>query len=335
MRTYRTYSTEDSFGADNKTCVFKTIVCDDDDVSTIDYCLPYPVAELTLGPANCQHYKVPEVPEADKDGVVLDDPFFEQDYFETAYFFEDKPDLEDIDITRIVEWLKSEVTQDRTPFCWKQTRSRETFFVTDCPPNTEKIGLLCYPLCKSGYSRQGTLDCQQNCLPGWRDDGLFCRLAEYTRPGYPWQFGDAANDNGMIRRCESASGGAGKCEKSGLVFYPKCQSGFGGTAFICRPPVPNCVVLGYNPVGQFDLSCPVFIELGKPQALQCKPGLEPQGLFFCYPPCPTGFDGVLNACWQQCDTNDQVECGAGKFASGDRGQEMRAAMYEQLTYPSA
>ena len=331
LHAYRTYSTEDSFGEDGVTCVFEIIVCDDENELTIDYCLPYPVVGLVIEPGNCQNYVVPD---PDTFGVGNEDDFFDQPYFEDAYFFEDEPDLEEIDITRIVEWLKSEVTQERTPFCWRQSIGRGWGDVlTDCPSNKDKIGALCYSPCRSGYSRQGTLDCQQICKDGWRDDGLFCRKAEYGRgAGYPWKFGDGLNDDGMRGRCENANGGSGKCEKYGLIFYPKCRSGFNNFGCcICRPPVPSCGNEGYNSPG-LDLSCPVKIELGDPTPILCSQGLEQSGLL-CYPPCQSGFDGEGPLCWQQCDA-DQADCGAGKFTSGDRGQEMRAAMYEQLTYPT-
>ena len=79
-----------------------------------------------------------------------------------------------------------------------------------CPAGREKIGLLCYDVCPSGYSRIA-FDCYQTCPADLRDDGLYCRKAEYGRgAGYPWQFGDWLNDDGMIRRCQ-ADHGAGNC----------------------------------------------------------------------------------------------------------------------------
>ncbi|KAF0717515.1 Aste57867_2248 [Aphanomyces stellatus] len=43
--------------------------------------------------------------------------------------------------------------------------------------------------------------------------------------GYPWKFGDALNDSGMILRCERDKG-KGNCEKCGQIIYPKCASGY-------------------------------------------------------------------------------------------------------------
>ena len=31
----------------------------------------------------------------------------------------------------------------------------------------------------------------------------------------------------------------------------------------------------------------------------------------CYPPCPSGYDGVGPVCWQQCTEPTEVPCGAG------------------------
>eukprot|EP00978_Attheya_sp_CCMP212_P033572 scaffold136029_cov35-Attheya_sp.AAC.1 len=226
-----------------------------------------------------------------------------------TYFFEDLVSIEETEVLSLLKWIQAEMVQFRTPFCWRRTRPRGRGKVLSvCPDGKEKIGLLCYTPCGTGYSRQGTLDCQQICTNGFRDDGLFCRKAEYWRGGgYPWQLGDGLSDSGMFSRCQRDRG-AGKCEKSGLIVYPKCDEGF--TPFgccICRPPPPNCRSLGYN--GGFGLSCAVYIKLGDPTRLQCKPE-EENDFGLCYPPCPPGYDGVGPVCWQQCDT-DQATCVLG------------------------
>ena len=107
--------------------------------------------------------------------------------------------------------------------------------------------------CPNEFTNKGG-DCFSVCPSGMRDDGLFCRLTEYGRgAGYSWKFGDALNDKGMIRRCEAANG-PGNCQKNGLVFYPKCKTGFNAFGCcICRPNVPKCDALGLNK--GVDLSC--------------------------------------------------------------------------------
>lgn len=126
----------------------------------------------------------------------------------------------------------------------------------------EKIGLLCYDKCPSGYTRLG-FDCHQNCPTGFRNNGLFCRAAEYGRgAGYPWKFRDGFNNHGQIKRCEDANG-KGNCEVWGALVYPKCKSGFHSFGCcICRPSKPDCEALGLNK--GIDLSCAKKIIIGKP-----------------------------------------------------------------------
>lgn len=104
-------------------------------------------------------------------------------------------------------------------------------------------------------SRGNLIDCYQTCPDGWRDDGAFCRDAEYDRgAGYPWKFGDPLNDDALYSRCE-ADHGKGNCEGS-VIVYPKCKEGYRVfTITICRPnSTPDCAALGFLP-GNFDLSC--------------------------------------------------------------------------------
>lgn len=94
--------------------------------------------------------------------------------------------------------------QSFSEFCWKDSVGRGVGTIpTGCAEGREKIGLLCYTNCPAGYSRSG-FDCHQKCPdePGWENQLLFCRYAEYGRSaGYPWQIGDPFNDSGMFRRC--------------------------------------------------------------------------------------------------------------------------------------
>jgi hypothetical protein len=113
----------------------------------------------------------------------------------------------------------------------------------------------------------------------------------------------------MIQRCE-ADHGSGNCEKSGLIYYPKCQAGY--YAFgccICRPDFTSCTAMGYATNARFDLSCGKDIIFGDPTPLQCRPDQEQDGAL-CYPFCSSGFDGIGPVCWQICG-GSQVDCGAG------------------------
>ncbi len=66
-------------------------------------------------------------------------------------------------------------------FCWLYSYGRGVGTVpSKCGPQHVRIGILCYPKCPNGMSRFG-FDCHSNCPGDFRDDGLFCRLAEYGR----------------------------------------------------------------------------------------------------------------------------------------------------------
>lgn len=204
--------------------------------------------------------------------------------------------------------LANKKTNDLQEFCWKDTYFRGVGTIpTECGEGKVKIGLLCYSECPSGYKRFG-FDCYQTCPSGWSDQSLFCRLPEYGRgAGYPWKFGDGFNDNGMKKRCENDHG-VGKCEKNGLIFYPKCKSGFYNFGCcICRPSAPNCSALGFN--GGIDLSCAKKIKIGDPKPMDCRSGtLKNAGL--CYTPCKDGYNGIGNICWGKAPSG-WVDCGMG------------------------
>jgi Calcium-binding EGF domain len=217
------------------------------------------------------------------------------------------PNISNTDVAAVMNWIKVEVAQTKLPFCWKQTYGRGVGSTpTECPPGKELIGALCYSKCPGGSSRYG-FDCHSNCPSGFDDQGLFCRQSEYGRGGgYPWQFGDGFDNNGMIHRCENDNGG-GNCEMSGAIAYPKCKPGY--SAFgccICRPDVPNCPSLGLNT--GIDLSCAKKVIIGDPTPKICSSGLETDaGL--CYPTCKSGFYGIGPVCWSSCDSN-QFDCTA-------------------------
>ena len=193
-------------------------------------------------------------------------------------------------------------------FCWKDSYPRGVGTIPEaCAAGRERIGLLCYTKCPANMARFG-FDCHSVCPSGMRDDGLFCRAAEYGRgAGYPWKFGDALNDNGMRNRCEKDHG-KGNCEKSGLIFYPKCKPGYSAIGCcICRPAVPNCAALNLN--SGIDLSCGKKIIIGDPVTGVCGSGQE-KDVGLCYKSCNTGFDGVGPVCWGQ-PPSGWVQCGMG------------------------
>lgn len=111
----------------------------------------------------------------------------------------------------------------------------------------------------------------------------------------------------MIRRCEAANG-KGNCEKNGLMYYPKCKSGFYAVGCcICRPSAPNCPSVGLNP--GVDLSCAKKVIIGDPVPMDCTSGFE-KNAGLCYKPCGDKTTGVGPVCWGGPPTG-WVECGMG------------------------
>jgi hypothetical protein len=163
---------------------------------------------------------------------------------------------------------------------------------------------------KDSYGRGvGTIPSYSPCPSGMRDDGLFCRRAEYGRGGgYAWEFRDGLSSAGMISRCEGDNGG-GKCEMWGAIAYPKCRPGY--SAFgccICRPNVPpDCGQQGLG--NRVDLSCAKirFCPGGSSDA----PGsAQEMDAGLCYRGCGAGYTGVGPVCWKK-PPPGWVDCGMG------------------------
>jgi hypothetical protein len=162
---------------------------------------------------------------------------------------------------------------------------------------------------KDSYGRGvGTIPSYSLCPSGMRDDGLFCRRAEYGRGGgYAWEGRDGLSSAGMISRCEGDNGG-GKCEMWGAIAYPKCRSGY--SAFgccICRPIVPDCGQLGLG--NRVDLSCAKIAFC--PGGSSDVPGsAQEMDAGLCYRGCGAGYTGVGPVCWKK-PPPGWVDCGMG------------------------
>ena len=149
--------------------------------------------------------------------------------------------------------------------------------------------------------------CWQSCPDGWRDDGAFCAKPEaYGRgAGYPWKFGDALNDDGMIARCE-ADNGRGNCEKGGrrLTTRSAKRTSTRPAAASARRTVPS----GMADIG---VSCTKQTSTrGMGTVPNCGAGLSyDAGL--CYEGCPRDYDGVGPVCWSKCPPDYPFPCGAG------------------------
>ena len=194
--------------------------------------------------------------------------------------------------------------------CLKRSSGRGvgTALVTICNANEEVNGALCYPKCAAGYKSFGCCVClQKECPPTYTDDGVATCIkpSSYGRgAGYAWRFGDGFNSAGMYRRCEKDNG-AGNCEKSGLIVYPKCRYGFSANGCcICSPTCPS---------GMKDLK----VSCGKASygrgvgvsRLKCS-GDKEQNAGLCYNKCPSGSYGVGPVCWQNCPISTPYKCGA-------------------------
>lgn len=110
---------------------------------------------------------------------------------------------------------------------------------TDCPAGRELDAGLCYPKCAAGMKGVGPV-CWHSCPSGWTDYGVGCsKPAPYGRGvGYPWKFGDAFNNNGMLARCTRANSQG--CEMYGAIAYPRCRAGFHPVGCcICSPDCPS------------------------------------------------------------------------------------------------
>jgi len=181
-----------------------------------------------------------------------------------------------------------------------------------CQPgyNQETAGLCSQPC---GTDERGIATfCYKNCPAEFRDDGLYCgKPSAYSR-GAGYVVWDKA-------KCEKENPQG--CEQAGAIWYPKCRAGFKGAVTQCTVVCPN----GWDDIG---VSCkkPSRFRDTKPLTV-CPNGLEKSGAI-CYPACQSGsvagtqeayinagpqdkYKGVGPVCWQNCPSQQNVDCGAG------------------------
>ncbi len=132
-----------------------------------------------------------------------------------------------------------------------------------------------------------------------RDDGLFCRKAEYSREG----FGPPHARKKCVKKY-----GKHNCEQQAIVWYPNCKPGYVSIGPLCRPRhTPDCRALGLKP--GLDLSCAKRVIIGKPRTGVCRSG-EEKDAGLCYKACRPGYDGVGPVCWSGAPRG-WVNCGMG------------------------
>ena len=156
----------------------------------------------------------------------------------------------------------------------------------DCATGLTNYAGLCYDVPEGWYvSSPGLMTMKAPCPPGTTDSGITCY---YERgAGYPWKFGDPItipiNLENAKKRCE-ADHGVGNCEMDGLIWYPKCRSGY--TNFGCC----ICNFLKVKPIaGHLPTKCPGNKELyGRLCYNPCSPSYERRGdnIEFCSSKCP-------------------------------------------------
>jgi len=163
-----------------------------------------------------------------------------------------------------------------------------------CSSDEEKDGALCYPKCKAGYAGEGPV-CWQRCPEGFRNDGAYCRKPEAYGRG----------TGHSKKKCEDQHGD-GSCEKDGLLWYPKCRTGFHNVG--CCVCSPNCTD-GMNDIG---VSCQKKSDpRGVGKALHACDSDEEKDGALCYPRCKTGYSGSGPLCWATCAAgfvNDGATC---------------------------
>ena len=253
---------------------------------------------------------------------------------DTGELFEDVPDMPEIEIQMVMEWIKIRATSAKLPFCWKQTDPRGVGSipgrVADCPSGYTNNGATCgrgantiaapsrLANCPSGYTNMG-LSCFQNahtvwkgcksggCAPGYTDFGCTC-----TRPP------DSMSLNAMVCAEGFTKGPDGRCRRD-------CPAGYTNTGETCFRPVST---LGMDKMlcrpGERKVGARCF-----PAAGSCY-GDEQEQSGLCYRNCKPGFYGEGPVCWQQCQPG-WVNCGAGcAKSSAECGKVVGEQVYAPL-----
>merc|ERR1719469_77557 len=192
------------------------------------------------------------------------------------------------------------VTEDPES-CWKRAYGRGVGkVISSCPSDKEKDGALCYPFCKDNFNGVGPV-CWENCPSSFRNDGAFC----YKPKSYGRGAGYTSKD-----KCEKKEG-EGKCEKNGLLYYPKCHDSFHNVG--CCVCSPNC------PTDMTDIGISCAKQsygrtAGTP--LICKPD-EDESSGLCYTPCQHDATGNGPVCWGGCPTGTS-NCGGALCLTPDQ-----------------
>lgn len=154
-----------------------------------------------------------------------------------------------------------------------------------------------------GAGRPASLIPCSNWDSSWRDDGTSCwsdahifAKSSYGRgAGYAiWSEADCKRENPQ------------GCEQNGLIWYPKCRSGFSGNGPVCwQTSCPS----GYADDGALCRKIDVGIKKTVFDRYSCNSDEELNGAV-CYPKCPAGTTGNGPMCWKNSCPDGYTDDGA-------------------------
>jgi hypothetical protein len=145
----------------------------------------------------------------------------------------------------LLNWALKEIGKAEHPFCWRDSYGRGAGKIPDrCGPGEESSGLLCYPVCRAGYTSDKITRCYKDCPPGGSATPGFCNMSSvigalrecpYNFPGSGLTGLTPAciNDNAYSRGAGTERSCAGGLEKDAGLCYPACKPGFHGVGPVC------------------------------------------------------------------------------------------------------
>jgi len=179
--------------------------------------------------------------------------------------------------------------------CWLRSYGRGVGRpLSECPVDTEKSGLLCYPPCKAGYTGVSFV-CWQNCPDGFNDVGVTCgKSGTYVRAAF-----------GNRESCNSHNpdtGCAPDFHDGSMMFYANCKPGFYASGGVCSPNCPDDM----TDAGVACTKASYTRTAGVPMI--CKSN-EQENVGLCYDLCNDGYNGIGPVCWGACPAGYN-QCGA-------------------------
>lgn len=190
--------------------------------------------------------------------------------------------------------------------CYLQMYYRGYSYPSVCPSGQNYLSSGCYNNCKSGYS----------------DDGQYCYLTDCPY-AYDVYDNTALNckpkDNygrgsGYVTKskCQKNDHGLG-CEKWGLLYYPKCQQGYGNAACCICDYKDKCpdgyTATNYQEGGVQYCTKPHYTKTKTSDSPTCGTGFTSANSK-CYPDCLNGYTGAEYTCQKvNCPSKYPYKCG--------------------------